>query len=116
MAARPAYPGASLGRQGAMPGTMAFSVYLLASGRNGTLYLGMTDDLARRVHEHRVKTRSDFSAAYGVDRLVWYEQHDSREAAFTRERQMKTWHRGWKLRLIEEANPEWEDLYETLNQ
>ncbi len=94
---------------------MSFSVYLLASSRNGTLYLGMTDDLARRVHEHRTRIRPSFSARYNVSRLVWYEQHDSRETAFVRERQIKDWHRRWKLRLIEEMNPEWHDLYDTLN-
>ncbi|MDQ0317376.1 GIY-YIG nuclease family protein [Amorphus orientalis] len=93
---------------------MSFAVYLLANRRNGTLYLGMTDNLAQRVYEHREKVRRGFSARYGVSRLVWYEIHDSREAAFTRERQIKTWHRAWKLRLIEEMNPEWDDLYETL--
>jgi len=93
---------------------MAFYVYFLANRRNGTLYLGMTDDLARRVHEHREEVNRGFSQRYGVKHLVWYEVHDSREAAFTRERQMKAWKRGWKLRAIEQMNPDWADLYETL--
>jgi len=93
---------------------MAFYVYLLANRRNGTLYLGMTDDLARRVHEHREAINRGFSQRYGVKQLVWYEVHDSREAAFTREGQMKAWKRCWKLRAIEEMNPDWADLYETL--
>jgi len=93
---------------------MAFYVYLLANRRNGTLYLGMTDDLARRFHEHREAINRGFSQRYGVKQLVWYEVHDSREAAFTRERQMKAWKRCWKLRAIEEMNLDWADLYETL--
>ncbi|MGX1309077.1 putative endonuclease [Amorphus suaedae] len=93
---------------------MAFYVYLLASRRNGTLYLGMTDDLARRISEHREKLKPGFSQRYGVSHLVWYESHDSREAAFVRERQMKAWKREWKIRLVEEQNPDWIDLYETL--
>ncbi|MGX1096880.1 GIY-YIG nuclease family protein [Amorphus sp. MBR-141] len=93
---------------------MAFYVYLLASRRNGTLYLGMTDDIARRIYEHREKLKQGFSQRYGVSHLVWYENHDSREAAFVRERQMKAWKREWKIRLVEEQNPDWMDLYETL--
>ncbi|MEW5423377.1 GIY-YIG nuclease family protein [Amorphus sp. 3PC139-8] len=93
---------------------MAFTVYLLASGPSGTLYVGMTDDLARRVHEHREKLRRGFTRTYGVTRLVWYEMHDTREAAFARERQIKKWRRAWKIELIQRMNPEWTDLYETL--
>ena len=93
---------------------MAFYTYLLASSTSGTLYIGMTDDLARRVYEHREKARPGFTKAYGVTRLVWYEVHDSREAAFQRERQIKKWRRAWKIELIQQMNPEWRDLYETL--
>jgi putative endonuclease len=93
---------------------MAFYVYILASRRNGTLYIGSTDDLARRVWEHREKSLSGFTADYGVDQLVWYEQHDTRETAFQRERRMKKWNRVWKLELIERLNPDWRDLYEAL--
>ena len=93
---------------------MAFYVYILASRRNGTLYIGSTDDLARRVWEHKEKSRSGFTADYGVDQLVWYEQHDTRETAFQRERRMKKWNRVWKLELIERLNPDWRDLYESL--
>ncbi len=94
---------------------MAFYVYIVASARNGTIYIGMTDDLARRVWEHKEKINSGFTAKYGCDKLVWYETHDSRESAFTRERQLKEWRRSWKLMLIEAENPIWSDLCETLN-
>ena len=94
---------------------MSFYVYILASQRNGTLYIGSTDDLARRVWEHKEKVRPGFTDKYGVTRLVWYEVHDLRETAFQRERRMKTWNRLWKIELIEAANPGWRDLYETLN-
>jgi putative endonuclease len=92
-----------------------FYVYVLASQRNGTLYAGHTDDLARRVWEHKEKVRRGFTSDYGVGLLVWYEPQDTREAAFVRERQIKKWRRAWKVRLIEEMNPGWADLYETLN-
>ena len=94
---------------------MSFYVYILASRRNGTLYIGSTDDLARRVWEHREKVRAGFSAQYDVTKLVWYEAHDLRETAFQRERQMKKWNRIWKIELIEAMNPGWHDLYERLN-
>ena len=92
-----------------------FYVYILASKRNGTLYTGLTDDLAKRVWEHKEKINKGFTSDYDVDRLVWFEPHDTREAAFMRERQIKEWKRAWKLELIEKENPEWNDLYETIN-
>ena len=91
-----------------------FYVYLLASGPFGTLYLGMTRDLVKRVWEHKVKAIPGFTAKYGVDRLVWYEEHASLEAAFVRERQLKKWKRGWKIELIEADNPQWIDLYPSI--
>ena len=93
---------------------MAFCTYLLASRTLGTLYIGITDDLAHRVYEHREKVRAGFTKVYGVSRLVWYEVHDSRDAAFQREQQIKKWRRAWKIELIQKMNPEWRDLYETL--
>jgi len=93
---------------------MAFWVYILASQRNGTLYIGHTDNLCRRVVEHREHVRPGFTAKYGVTRLVWREAHDSRHEAFTRERRMKVWRRAWKLELIERHNPEWWDLFDEL--
>jgi putative endonuclease len=90
---------------------MSFHVYLLASRRYGTLYLGITSDLARRVHQHKTKAASGFTAQYGVDRLVWFETYDDPTAAITREKALKKWRRDWKIRLIEEQNPEWRDLF-----
>ncbi|ATQ41039.1 GIY-YIG nuclease family protein [Caulobacter mirabilis] len=95
---------------------MSFHVYIVASRRNGTLYIGSTDNLARRVWEHREKLRPGFTSRYGVGILVWCRVCDTREAAKDLERRMKEWRRSWKLRLIEESNPDWLDLYETLNQ
>ena len=89
---------------------MSFFVYILASKRNGTLYIGMTDNLARRVWEHQSGAVPGFTKKYGVKTLVWYELHESRETAFQRERQLKKWNRSWKLELIESLNPTWRDL------
>lgn len=89
---------------------MSFFVYILASRRNGTLYIGMTDNLARRTWEHQSGAVLGFTKRYGVKILVWYELHDSRESAFRRERQLKKWNRNWKLKLIEGLNPSWRDL------
>jgi putative endonuclease len=80
---------------------MSFFVYILASRRNGTLYVGMTDDLARRYLQHRNGEFPGFTSKYGVKLLVWFEEHGSRDSAFARERQIKKWHRKWKLELIE---------------
>jgi putative endonuclease len=101
----------------AKAGTQAFSfvaffVYLLASRRNGTLYLGYTDDIFRRVAEHRAHSLGGFSAKYKVEYLVWYETHETRESAWLRERRMKKWRRAWKLEPIERFNPTWRDLFE----
>ena len=95
---------------------MSFFVYILASRRNGTLYIGMTDNLARRTWEHRSGAVPGFTSKYGVKLLVWYELHESRETAFVRERQLKKWNRAWKLQLIERSNPEWRDLFEEIMQ
>ena len=94
---------------------MSFYTYLLASRPYGTLYCGHTDDLSARVWKHREKVFGGFTAKYGVTRLVWYELFDGREGAFQRERRIKKWERAWKIRLIEEGNPTWSGLYETLN-
>lgn len=87
-----------------------FFVYLLANKPYGTLYTGLTANLARRVWEHKNKLVPGFAAKYGVDRLVWYEVHDIHEAALRREKQLKEWKRDWKINLIECDNPHWEDL------
>jgi putative endonuclease len=89
---------------------MAFFVYILASQRNGTLYIGYTDDLGRRMIEHKGGVLRGFTSKYGVARLVWFEMHESRESAWRRERQMKKWNRAWKIELIERFNPAWADL------
>ena len=86
-------------------------VYLLASGRNGTLYAGVTSDLLRRVYQHR-EGAMGFTARYGVKRLVWFEPHGTMEQALLREKRIKKWNRAWKLALIETANPDWRDLAE----
>ena len=93
---------------------MAFYVYSLASKRNGTLYIGSTDDLTQRICEHREGLRPGFTQDHGVKMLVWYQAFDTRDGAFRRERQMKEWQRLWKLRLIERTNSGWRDLYEDL--
>jgi putative endonuclease len=94
---------------------LAFYTYILASAPYGTLYTGSTDDLAKRIYEHREKVRPGFTAKYDVTRLVWFEGHEDRENAFRHERRIKEWRRKWKIELIESMNPTWEDLYPQLN-
>jgi len=89
---------------------MSYFVYMLASKRNGTLYVGVTNDLSRRSWEHREKKVPGFTKRYGVDILVWYEIHDDIDQAIIREKQIKGWNRAWKLRLIEKNNSGWNDL------
>src|SRR5437899_4027983 len=103
---------AEAGVQG--PHAMSFYVYILASKRNGTLYVGMTDDLVKRVWIHKTEVLPGFTRDYGVKLLVWYEVHESRESAFARERQIKKWNRVWKLELIEKTNPSWRDHYDEI--
>jgi putative endonuclease len=91
-----------------------FAVYILASRRNGTLYIGVTSILVKRVWEHKEGFVEGFTREHGVTLLVWFELHDSAESAITREKQLKKWNRAWKVRLIEEVNPYWNDLYSTL--
>lgn len=93
---------------------MPFYVYLLASNRHGTLYLGITNDLIRRVHEHKSRNIPGFTAGYEDDRLVWFEAYDDPSGAISREKELKKWRRDWKIRLIEEQNPDWRDLYPAL--
>jgi putative endonuclease len=90
---------------------LSYYVYLLASRRHGTLYVGVTNDLVGRVHEHRNKTVPGFTSLYAVDRLVWFECYDDPVIAITREKDIKKWHRDWKIRLIEPDNPDWLDRY-----
>ncbi|MEW6602712.1 MAG: GIY-YIG nuclease family protein [Nitrospirota bacterium] len=88
-----------------------FFVYILCSRRNGTLYIGVTSDLIKRVYEHKNDLADGVTKKYKVHNLVWYEAHETAESAITREKNIKKWERSWKLRLIEEQNPEWNDLY-----
>ena len=96
--------------------SMAYYVYLLASKRNGTLYLGVTNDLVRRIYEHKNKFFRGFTQRYGVGHLVWFEVYDDPTSAITREKEIKKWRRAWKMRLIEESNPQWIDIYDQINQ
>jgi putative endonuclease len=93
---------------------LSYFVYLLASRVNGTLYVGVTNDLVRRVHEHRTDAVPGFTSHYGIHRLVWFDSTPSVEAAIHREKQMKNWKREWKIALIERENPQWLDLYDSI--
>ena len=88
-----------------------FFVYMLASKPFGTLYIGVTSDLVRRVWEHKTKAVPGFTARYGVDQLVWLEAHATAETAIMREKQIKEWKRDWKINLVMRGNPDWIDLY-----
>ena len=90
------------------------AIYILASKRNGTLCIGVTSNLIKRIRKHRNNLLEGFTERYGVHNPVWYEPHVSMESAIQREKQLKDWKRRWKMRLIETANPNWEDLYHTL--
>ena len=88
-----------------------YYVYILASKKNGTLYIGVTNDLVKRVYEHKQNLVEGFTKKYNIHMLVYYEQTNDITSAITREKQMKAWKRQWKVELIEEKNPEWKDLY-----
>jgi putative endonuclease len=89
----------------------SYYVYILASRRNGTLYIGVTNDLVRRVHDHKNNSIDGFTKKHGVRVLVYYESYKDVHDAFTREKRMKKWKRQWKIDLIESVNPDWKDLY-----
>jgi Predicted endonuclease containing a URI domain len=89
-------------------------VYILASKRNGTLYTGVTSNLVQRLDQHKSGMVDGFSKRYDVNFLVWYEEHDTMLSAIAREKQIKKWNRSWKLRLIEEVNPEWRNMADDL--
>jgi putative endonuclease len=91
-----------------------YYVYILASKKNGTLYIGVTSDLTKRVWEHKSDLVEGFTKKYGVHTLVYYENTGSAYAAITREKNLKAWERAWKVELIEEKNPQWKDLYEEI--
>jgi putative endonuclease len=89
-------------------------VYMLASRKNGTLYVGVTSDLIKRTWEHKNNAAKGFTQRYDVHTLVWYEPHESMMSAIAKEKAIKEWQRAWKIRVIEENNPEWKDLYQEL--
>ena len=91
-----------------------YYIYILASKRNGTLYIGVTNDLIKRVYEHRNDIIEGFTKKYRVHNFVYYEETRDINSAITREKQMKKWRRSWKIELIEKTNPEWKDLYPSL--
>jgi len=93
---------------------MAYYVYMLASRPHGTVYIGVTNDLIRRVWEHKESVADGFTRKHNVKRLVWYEQHSDVAAAIQREKTMKHWPRDWKISLIEQDNPDWSDLYDAI--
>ena len=93
---------------------MTYFVYFMASRKNGTLYVGVTNNLVRRVFEHKTDSIDGFTKRYAVHALVWFEATDSIEAAIVREKQLKNWKRDWKVDLIETSNPDWNDLYDSL--
>jgi putative endonuclease len=93
---------------------MAYYVYILASLKDGAIYIGVTNDIVRRVHEHRTKAVPGFTSKYNIIQLVWFEIYDDPTNAITREKELKKWKRDWKVKLIEAENPGWNDLYESI--
>ena len=93
---------------------MAYYVYILASRKDGAIHIGVTNDIVRRVYEHRIKAVPGFTSKYNITQLIWFEIYDDTTNAITREKELKKWKRAWKVRLIEEKNPEWKDLYESI--
>ena len=89
-------------------------VYIITNEQNGTLYIGVTSDLVKRIYQHKNELAGEFSKQYKLHTLVWYEQHESMDSAIQREKILKKWNRQWKLELIEAMNPNWDDLYETI--
>jgi putative endonuclease len=89
----------------------SYYVYILSNRKDGTLYVGITGDLVRRVHQHRTKAADGFTARYGISHLVYFESYDEVGLALQREKNLKHWIRAWKVALIEQGNPQWRDLY-----
>ncbi len=94
---------------------MQSCVYIVSNHKHGTLYIGVTSDIARRAYGHREGVIDGFTRKYGLKQLVWYKMQQTMEAAVAREKQMKAWQRSWKIKTIEKMNPTWDDLYQTLN-
>ncbi|CAN7751019.1 GIY-YIG nuclease family protein [Bradyrhizobium sp. LjRoot220] len=93
---------------------MSYYVYILASRRDGAIYVGVTNDIVRRVYEHRIKAVPGFTSKYNITQLVWFEAYDDPTSAISREKELKKWKRRWKTELIEAQNPLWKDLYESI--
>jgi putative endonuclease len=93
---------------------MGYYVYILASRKDGAIYVGITNDIVRRIYEHRIKAVRGFTSKYNITRLVWFEIYDDAISAISREKELKKWKRAWKVQLIEAQNPQWEDLYESI--
>jgi putative endonuclease len=93
-----------------------YCVYILASKIGGTLYVGVTSDLVRRIYQHKSDVVAGFTKQYGVHRLVYFEIHDDVREAIRREKRLKKWNRAWKVKLIEEGNPNWDDLYQSIGR
>jgi putative endonuclease len=95
-------------------GVMSYYVYILASRKDGAIYIGVTSDIVRRIYDHRTKAVPSFTSKYNITRLVWFEIYDDPISAISREKELKKWKRSWKVELIEAQNPEWNDLYESI--
>ena len=93
---------------------MAYYVYIPASRKDGAIYIGVTNDIVRRVYEHRIKAVPGFTSKYNITRLVWFEMYEDAYTAISREKGLKKWKRSWKVQLIEAQNPDWNDLYESI--
>jgi putative endonuclease len=93
---------------------MNYYVYILASRKDGAIYVGSTSDVVRRIYEHRTKGTKGFTSKHNITRLVWFETYDDPVSAISREKELKKWKRSWKIQLIETENPQWEDLYESI--
>jgi putative endonuclease len=97
-----------------MTDAMAYYVYILASRKDGATYIGVTNDIVRRIYEHRIKAVPSYTSRYNITRLVWFEIYDDPVSAISREKEIKKWKRAWKVQLIEAQNPLWNDLYESI--
>jgi putative endonuclease len=93
---------------------MSYYVYILASRKDGAIYVGITNDIVRRIYEHRIKAVRGFTSKYNITRLVWFEIYDDPISAISREKELKKWKRAWKVQLVDAQNPQWNDLYESI--
>jgi putative endonuclease len=93
---------------------MNYFVYIIASRKDGAIYIGVSNDIVRRIYEHRNKVVPGFASKYNITRLVWFEMYDDPISAISREKELKKWKRSWKIQLIEKQNPQWNDLYDSI--